>query len=75
MVKKLAVRASALALLLGAIAPAYALADTLAEAVDLAYRTNPQILAQRAALRALDESYVQARAGFGMQASGQVGSA
>lgn len=74
MVKKLAMRASALALLLGAIAPGHAWADTLAEAVELAYRTNPQIQAQRAAVRALDESYVQARAGFGLQASGQVSS-
>lgn len=74
MVKKLALRASALALLIGATAPSLALADTLADAVDLAYRTNPQILAQRAALKALDESYVQARAGFGLQASGQISS-
>lgn len=51
----------------------HALADTLAEAVAKAYATNPNILAQRAALRALDESYVQARAGFGVTASGNIG--
>ncbi|WP_269715383.1 TolC family outer membrane protein [Caulobacter sp. NIBR2454] len=75
MVKKLALSASALALLLGgALVPGLAAADTLADAVALAYQTNPNIQAQRAAVRALDESYVQARAGFGVQASGQIGS-
>lgn len=44
-------------------------ATTLAEAVGLAYRTNPNLLAQREALRALDESYVQSRAALGPQAS------
>jgi TolC family type I secretion outer membrane protein len=52
-----------------------ALADTLADAIAKAYVTNPQILAQRAALRALDESYVQARGAFGVTASGSIGSA
>ncbi len=47
-------------------------AETLAEAVELAYRTNPNIQAQRASLRALDESYVQARSGFGLNAGVQV---
>jgi outer membrane protein/S-layer protein transport system outer membrane protein len=53
------------------LAGAQARAETLAEAVELAYRTNPNIQAQRASLRALDESYVQARAGFGLSAGVQ----
>src|SRR5579875_62837 len=40
-------------------------AETLADAIALAYRSNPDLLAQRAALRALDENYNQARAGYG----------
>jgi outer membrane protein/S-layer protein transport system outer membrane protein len=40
-------------------------ADTLSEAVSKAYRTNPGIEAQRAAMRSVDEVYAQARAGFG----------
>ena len=39
-------------------------AETLAEAIALAYQTNPTLLAQRATQRALDETYVQARAGW-----------
>lgn len=48
---------------------ATARAETLADAVTTAYETNPNIQAQRAALRALDENYVQARAVFGLSAS------
>jgi outer membrane protein len=36
-------------------------AESLADAVALAYQTNPSLLSQRAQLRALDERYVQAR--------------
>ncbi|GAA0635796.1 TolC family outer membrane protein [Brevundimonas lenta] len=43
-------------------APAWA--ETLQEALALAYRTNPSLLAQRANQRALDETIVQARAGL-----------
>lgn len=43
-------------------APAWA--ETLQDAIALAYQTNPTILAQRANQRALDESVVQARAGL-----------
>lgn len=43
-------------------APAWA--DTLQDALALAYQTNPSLLAQRANQRALDESIVQARAGL-----------
>lgn len=39
-------------------------AESLQEAIGLAYRTNPTLLAQRANQRALDESIVQARAGL-----------
>lgn len=38
--------------------------ETLAEAISLAYETNPTLASQRATQRALDESYVQARAGW-----------
>ena len=41
-----------------------ALADTLADAIRLAYDTNPTLQAQRAQLRSTDEVYVQARAGY-----------
>ena len=41
-----------------------AAAETLADALSLAYQTNPQLQAQRARLRALDEQYVQTRAGY-----------
>lgn len=37
-------------------------AETLRDAIALAYRTNPSLLAQRANQRALDETVVQARA-------------
>ena len=46
-------------------------AETLADAIALAYDTNPNLQAQRAAQRALDETYVQARAGFRPQLSFQ----
>jgi outer membrane protein len=49
--------------LAGAFA-ASACAETLADAIALAYDTNPNLLAQRSVQRALDETYVQARAGF-----------
>jgi outer membrane protein len=48
---------------------AAAQAETLAEAVALAYQSNPQLQSQRAIQRQLDESYVQARAGFRPSAS------
>lgn len=38
--------------------------DTVLKAMESAYKTNPDILAQRAALRAADEGIVQARAGW-----------
>ncbi|MGZ9113589.1 MAG: TolC family protein, partial [Brevundimonas sp.] len=54
--------AAAIAILTGIAAPAWA--ETLKEALALAYQTNPSLLAQRASQRALDESIVQARAGL-----------
>lgn len=61
------------AIVTGISAPAWA--DTLQEAIALAYRTNPSLLAQRASQRALDESVVQARAGLRptIDVSGDVG--
>lgn len=55
---------------LAAAAPARA--TTLGEAVAYAYATNPGLQAQRASLRALDEGYVQARTGYGLQISSQI---
>ena len=58
--------------LAGAFA-APACAETLADAIALAYDSNPTLQAQRATQRALDENYVQARSGWrptiGLQAS------
>ncbi|WP_309646246.1 TolC family outer membrane protein [Phenylobacterium sp.] len=45
-----------------AVGPASA--ETLAEAIALAYDSNPNLQAQRATQRALDENYVQARSGY-----------
>ncbi len=44
-------------------------AETLADAIALAYQSNPQLQAERASLRALDETYVQARSAYGPQVS------
>lgn len=52
-----------LAIAVGVAAPSWA-QETLQEAIGLAYRTNPTLLAQRANQRALDESIVSARAGL-----------
>jgi outer membrane protein len=45
-------------------AAASASAETLADAIALAYQTNPTLQGQRASQRALDESIVQARTGL-----------
>ena len=47
----------------GLITPT-ARAETLADAISLAYQSNPTLQSARAQLRALDETYVQAQAGF-----------
>ena len=60
--------AAAVAICAGTLAAAApARANTLAEAIAYAYETNPGLQSQRAALRALDENYVQARSGYGLQ--------
>ncbi|MFN3514144.1 MAG: TolC family outer membrane protein [Phenylobacterium sp.] len=46
------------------LAAAPASAETLADAIALAYETNPTLQAQRATQRALDETWVQARTGY-----------
>jgi outer membrane protein len=46
-------------------------AETLADALALAYQTNPVLQGQRATQRALDETYVQARSGYNPTASVQ----
>ncbi len=56
-------------LALGLAQPAFA--ETLAEAIALAYDSNPTLQAQRATQRALDENWVQARSGYRPQASAQ----
>jgi len=68
---RLRLLAGAAFVLWGSIAglAAAAHADTLADAIALAYQSNPTLQSQRAQLRALDESYVQARAGFRPQAN------
>ena len=53
--------ASGLALSLAAGA---ARAETLADAIAMAYQSNPTLTGQRAEQRALDETYVQARSGL-----------
>src|ERR1700761_3095261 len=47
-------------------------AESLADAIALAYKTNPTLLNQRAQLRITDETYVQARAGYRPQVNVQV---
>lgn len=44
-------------------------AESLIDAISLAYQTNPTLQTQRAQQRVLDESYVQARAGYRPNAS------
>jgi TolC family type I secretion outer membrane protein len=73
--KVLSVRSSVIALaaamaMAGGAARAHA--ETLADAITIAYESNPNIQAQRAAMRALDENYAQARAAYGLQASASV---
>lgn len=54
----------AVALGAGATAAAAAHAETLADALSLAYQSNPTLQQARAQQRALDEDYVQARTGW-----------
>jgi len=50
--------------LIGALVAGPACAETLADAIALAYDSNPTLQAQRATQRQLDESWVQARTGY-----------
>ena len=61
------------ALAASALAPGRARAEDLAEAISLAYETNPALVSQRAQLQATDEGYVQAEAGFRPTVSLQAG--
>jgi TolC family type I secretion outer membrane protein len=54
-------------LLIGATLPGAASAETLADAIQAAYQTNPAIQARRAELRRVDEEFVQAEAAYGPQ--------
>lgn len=63
MLKRSSVLASVALFALAAVAAPVS-AETLSDAIALAYRTNPTLLAQRANQRALDESVPQARAGL-----------
>jgi outer membrane protein len=54
--------ASSASLFFGATASVHA--ETLADAIAMAYESNPTLQAQRATQRALDETYVQARTGW-----------
>jgi outer membrane protein len=57
--------ASGLALCLGAgLGAGQARAETLADAIAMAYQTNPNLTGQRAEQRALDETYVSAHTGL-----------
>jgi outer membrane protein len=47
-------------------------AESLADAITMAYQTNPTLQSERAQLRITDETYVQARAGYRPQVNGQV---
>ena len=46
-------------------APVMASAETLADAIALAYKSNPNLLRQRSSLRNSDEAYFRTRAGLG----------
>src|SRR5665213_2712772 len=62
LVRRPIVAAACITALLGSAAAAHA--ETLADALALAYQSNPTLQSQRALQRQLDETYVQARAGF-----------
>lgn len=47
-----------------ALSASAASAETMAEAIAMAYASNPTLQAQRAQLRALDENWYQARSGY-----------
>jgi len=57
-----------------ALTSPYAIAETLDSALAQAYRNNPTLNAQRAALRATDESVPQALANYRPRVTGSVDS-
>ena len=63
------------AVAIAALLPAVASAESLRDAIALAYETNPVLRSQRAAQRAVDEEYEQAMAGYRptVSISGQIG--
>jgi outer membrane protein len=61
---RLRVRAAAFAVALAAAAPSWAWAQTLPDALVRTYQGNPQLNAERARLRGVDESVPQALAGY-----------
>ncbi|OXE36317.1 MAG: hypothetical protein CGW95_08390 [Phenylobacterium zucineum] len=66
------VAAASTAIIILSLASGPVHAETLADAIALAYASNPTLQAQRATLRALDETWVQARSGFRPTISGSV---
>ena len=64
MPRRSALLAAAASVTLCACGAGLAQAETLADAIAMAYQTNPTLQAERAGQRGLDETYVQARAGF-----------
>jgi len=52
---------------LAALWPGISAADTLLDAIQMAYQTNPALQSEQAKLRATDEEVVQARSGYGPQ--------
>src|SRR5215813_4316238 len=61
---RLRIRAGALAVALAAAAPAWAQGQTLPDALVRTYQGNPQLNAERARLRGVDETVPQALAGY-----------
>src|SRR6202165_5446385 len=61
---KLVTGAAAAVLLMGYLGPTSALADTIEAALVRAYQNNPQLNAQRAQVRSIDENVPQALSGY-----------
>lgn len=68
--RRLSAVAAAYAACLSSVGPASAM--DLARAIELAYRHNPTIEAQRSSLRILDEAYVRARSALGVNVAANV---
>src|SRR6202043_2726626 len=66
---KLVTGAAAAVLLMAYMGPTPALADTIEAALVRAYQNNPQLNAQRAQVRSVDENVPQALAGYRPQAA------